>query len=217
MPGHRGCATAAAATDDALNNSGCLSRRDELCMQPPRLCALCSSLPSPSTQEEPELPLSSTVDAGSLQKQQSCSPGRAEIRNNVPGCGPSLCPGPPRLSGWPGMDSEGWFTVNGWKYLVRWHHSGSYWLYPGKVPVHLSPCHGCQGRLTVWPSNMFASGGGVGCGRACVGPWLGAPGAAVHSRGPRGRHAGEPHLGITVGYSYTLSLGRECGSVVSFQ
>lgn len=34
----------------------------------------------------------------------------------------------------PGMDSEGWFAVNGWKYLVKWHHSGSYQLYPGKVP-----------------------------------------------------------------------------------
>lgn len=33
-----------------------------------------------------------------------------------------------------GMDSEGWFAVHGWKYLVKWHHSGSYQLYPGKVP-----------------------------------------------------------------------------------
>lgn len=47
----------------------------------------------------------------------------------------------------PGMDSEGWFAVHGWKYLVKWHHSGSYQLYPGKVPCpHLRTLSRCQGH-----------------------------------------------------------------------
>lgn len=37
------------------------------------------------------------------------------------------------------MDSEGWFAVNGWKYLVKWPHSGSYQLCPGKVPLVCAP------------------------------------------------------------------------------
>lgn len=31
------------------------------------------------------------------------------------------------------MDSEGWLSVKGLKYLIKWHHSGSYQLYPGNV------------------------------------------------------------------------------------
>ncbi|KAF7248029.1 Regulator of G-protein signaling 12 [Varanus komodoensis] len=37
----------------------------------------------------------------------------------------------------PGMDTEGWFSVNGLKYLVKWHHSGSYQLYPGTDSVDM--------------------------------------------------------------------------------
>lgn len=44
---------------------------------------------------------------------------------------PQPLPGAPGLAE-PGMDSEGWFAVNGWKYLVKWPHSGSYQLCPGK-------------------------------------------------------------------------------------
>jgi hypothetical protein len=61
----------------------------------------------------------------------------------------------------PGMDSEGWFTVNGWKYLVKWHHSGSYQLYPGKVPHPSVTCHGCQGRLTCAVLRYVYHGGEV--------------------------------------------------------
>ncbi|XP_068926805.1 regulator of G-protein signaling 12 isoform X3 [Petaurus breviceps papuanus] len=38
------------------------------------------------------------------------------------------------------MDSEGWFAVNGWKYLVKWHHSGSYQLYPELNSTDLKDC-----------------------------------------------------------------------------
>lgn len=31
------------------------------------------------------------------------------------------------------METEGWFSVNDLKYLVKWHHSGSYQLYPGNI------------------------------------------------------------------------------------
>lgn len=31
------------------------------------------------------------------------------------------------------MDSGGWLSGNGLKYLIKWHHSGSYQLYPGNV------------------------------------------------------------------------------------
>lgn len=49
---------------------------------------------------------------------------------------PQPLPGAPgAVPAEPGMDSEGWFAVNGWKYLVKWHHSGSYQLCPGKVPL----------------------------------------------------------------------------------
>ena len=49
---------------------------------------------------------------------------------------PQPLPGAPgAVPAEPGMDSEGWFAVNGWKYLVKWHNSGSYQLCPGKVPL----------------------------------------------------------------------------------
>ncbi|XP_073895407.1 regulator of G-protein signaling 12 isoform X10 [Macaca fascicularis] len=38
------------------------------------------------------------------------------------------------------MDSEGWFAVHGWKYLVKWHHSGSYQLYPELTGADLKDC-----------------------------------------------------------------------------
>lgn len=54
---------------------------------------------------------------------------------------PEPLPGAPgAVPAEPGMDSEGWFAVNGWKYLVKWHHSGSYQLYPGKVLAVCAPC-----------------------------------------------------------------------------
>lgn len=52
----------------------------------------------------------------------------------------------------PGMDSEGWFAVNGWKYLVKWHHSGSYQLYPGKVPRGLRALSWLAGAGWLAPS-----------------------------------------------------------------
>uniref|UniRef100_A0A8C3UK62 Regulator of G protein signaling 12 n=1 Tax=Catharus ustulatus TaxID=91951 RepID=A0A8C3UK62_CATUS len=38
------------------------------------------------------------------------------------------------------MDSEGWLSVKGLKYLIKWHHSGSYQLYPELNSTELKDC-----------------------------------------------------------------------------
>lgn len=66
---------------------------------------------------------------------------------------PEPAPGAPgAVPADPGMDSEGWFAVNGWKYLVKWHHSGSYQLYPGKVPRGLRALSWLAGAGWLAPS-----------------------------------------------------------------
>lgn len=38
------------------------------------------------------------------------------------------------------MDTEGWFSMNGLKCLVKWHYSGSYQLDPGKIVNDAAGC-----------------------------------------------------------------------------
>ena len=69
----------------------------------------------------------------------------------------------------PGMDSEGWFAVNGWKYLVKWHHSGSYQLCPGKS-LWSAPCRGWRGPADRAGSRYVCGGGGEAHRQAAVKP-----------------------------------------------
>lgn len=87
--------------------------------------------------------------------------------------GPEPLPGAPgAVPADPGMDSEGWFAVNGWKYLVKWHHSGSYQLYPGKVP---------RGVCALW---LAGAGWLMRPSGMCAGPSRPVPAARSPGRRP---------------------------------
>lgn len=62
----------------------------------------------------------------------------------------------------PGMDSEGWFAVSGWKYFVKWHHSGSYQLYPGKIPRQSVTLSWLSGQADMHFPGMLTGAGTAG-------------------------------------------------------
>lgn len=101
---------------------------------------------------------------------------------------PEPAPGAPgAVPADPGMDSEGWFAVNGWKYLVKWHHSGSYQLYPGKVPRGLRALSWLAGAGWLAPS--------AGTCAACALSPAARPGAVAGSSRARGCGSGEMFWG----------------------
>lgn len=86
---------------------------------------------------------------------------------------PEPAPGAPgAVPADPGMDSEGWFAVNGWKYLVKWHHSGSYQLYPGKVPRGLRALSWLAGAGWLAPSAGTCAAWAGSARQPAPGLWL---------------------------------------------